>query len=135
MEQARIDRYWLPMRLGGGKGGSSRKATKEHSEYIKDIKRELRKQQDQEKELLQGIKVQKNEHSVEPPTQKRQKLDPEKEVNGNVKAEQKPSYEIKNKGFLSKALGNNLADPKTKVAEVTNVKMKTSSEDLEEGEL
>ena len=43
-EQSRVDRYWLPMRLGGGKGGSSRKATKEHVDYIKEIKRELRKQ-------------------------------------------------------------------------------------------
>ena len=42
MESARTDRYWLPRRLGGGKGGDSRKATKEHDAYLKEIKRELR---------------------------------------------------------------------------------------------
>ena len=52
------------MRLGGGKGGSSRKATKEHAYYIKEIKRDLRKQQELEKELLAGAKT-KNEQGVE----------------------------------------------------------------------
>lgn len=42
MEKARLDETWLPRRLGGGKGGEKRKATKEHQEYIKSIRRELR---------------------------------------------------------------------------------------------
>jgi RNA recognition motif-containing protein len=28
IEQARVDRYWLPKKLGGGKGGETRKANK-----------------------------------------------------------------------------------------------------------
>lgn len=49
-ELARIDKYWLPRRLGGGKGGENRKGTKEHDEYIKEIKRDLRKEQDGKQE-------------------------------------------------------------------------------------
>lgn len=30
MEQARIDKYWYPRRLGGGKGGESRRGTQDH---------------------------------------------------------------------------------------------------------
>lgn len=30
MEQARIDKYWYPTRLGGGKGGETRRGTQEH---------------------------------------------------------------------------------------------------------
>ena len=41
-EQARVDKYWLPRRLGGGKGGDTRKAPKEHQEYLKDIRRVVR---------------------------------------------------------------------------------------------
>lgn len=50
MEQARIDKYWLPRRLGGGRGGEKRKATKGHSELMKEIKREFRKEVEREKE-------------------------------------------------------------------------------------
>jgi len=38
---ARVDRYWLPRRLGGGKGGDSRR-NKEEENYIREIRRELR---------------------------------------------------------------------------------------------
>ena len=40
-ELARIDKYWVPRRLGGGKGGSNRK-NKEEEAYVKGIKKELR---------------------------------------------------------------------------------------------
>lgn len=41
MEKARIDSYWLPKRLGGGKGGESRR-NKEDELFIREIRRELR---------------------------------------------------------------------------------------------
>ena len=40
-ESGRTDRYWLPRRLGGGKGGDTRKNRDEEA-LLKDIKRELR---------------------------------------------------------------------------------------------
>ena len=40
-ELARVDKYWLPRRLGGGKGGENRK-NKDEELYIKEIRRELR---------------------------------------------------------------------------------------------
>ena len=42
-ELARVDKYWLPRRLGGGKGGDSRKNADEE-QYIKSIRKELREQ-------------------------------------------------------------------------------------------
>lgn len=42
-ELGRIDRDWIPRRLGGGKGGETRR-NKEEELYIKDIKKELRAQ-------------------------------------------------------------------------------------------
>lgn len=41
MEKARRDRNWLPRRLGGGKGGESRR-NKEDEQFIRDIRRDLR---------------------------------------------------------------------------------------------
>jgi hypothetical protein len=38
---ARIDKYWVPRRLGGGKGGEKRK-NKDEELYVKTIKKELR---------------------------------------------------------------------------------------------
>ena len=40
-EMCRIDSHWVPRRLGGGKGGESRRNVKEE-QYIREIKRELR---------------------------------------------------------------------------------------------
>ena len=40
-ELARVDRHWIPRRLGGGKGGESRK-NRDEDAYFKNIKRELR---------------------------------------------------------------------------------------------
>jgi hypothetical protein len=42
-ELARVDKYWLPRRLGGGRGGENRK-NKEEELYVKTIKKELRDQ-------------------------------------------------------------------------------------------
>ena len=42
-EMARIDKYWVPRRLGGGKGGEKRK-NKDEELYVKNIKKELREQ-------------------------------------------------------------------------------------------
>ena len=50
-ELARIDRHWLPRRLGGGKGGESRRNRDEEA-YVKEIRRELREQQDQANKKL-----------------------------------------------------------------------------------
>ena len=44
-ELARIDRRWLPRRLGGGKGGETRRGTKESQDFVRQIKNELRKEQ------------------------------------------------------------------------------------------
>ena len=40
-ELSRMDKYWVPRRLGGGKGGESRR-NREEEQYIKDIKKELK---------------------------------------------------------------------------------------------
>lgn len=40
-EIGRKDKYWVPRRLGGGKGGETRR-NKEEELYIKEIKKELR---------------------------------------------------------------------------------------------
>ena len=40
-ELSRKDKYWVPRRLGGGKGGDSRR-NRDEEQYIKDVKRELR---------------------------------------------------------------------------------------------
>lgn len=45
MEQARVDKYWLPMRLGGGKGGDTRKASKEHQEWLRALRKEIKLQE------------------------------------------------------------------------------------------
>lgn len=54
MEKARRDRNWLPRRLGGGKGGESRR-NREDEQFIRDIRRELRQalkeKEDQEAQL------------------------------------------------------------------------------------
>jgi len=42
-ELARVDRYWLPRRLGGGKGGESRR-NKDEESTIREIRHELRAQ-------------------------------------------------------------------------------------------
>mmetsp|Transcript_17829 Transcript_17829/g.30242 ORF Transcript_17829/g.30242 Transcript_17829/m.30242 type:complete len:105 (-) Transcript_17829:94-408(-) len=72
-ELARIDKYWLPRRLGGGKGGDSRRNPEEES-MIKQIRKEIRERQKaqqaqvkkEEPELKDnkhsaGYKVQKSE--------------------------------------------------------------------------
>jgi hypothetical protein len=41
MEQGRTDKYWYPKRLGGGRGGDTRR-DKQDEEFIKDIKKELK---------------------------------------------------------------------------------------------
>ena len=38
-EQARIDKRWLPKRLGGGRGGETRKANQEEKDLIKEIRK------------------------------------------------------------------------------------------------
>jgi U1 small nuclear ribonucleoprotein len=40
-ELARTDKYWLPKRLGGGKGGDSRRNRDEEA-YIREIRKDLR---------------------------------------------------------------------------------------------
>ena len=59
-EQARIDRHWLPRRLGGGKGGESRRNRDEES-YVKEIRKELREQQDQ---VTKKLKTETGEAAV-----------------------------------------------------------------------
>lgn len=44
-ELGRTDRKWLPRRLGGGKGGASRR-NEEEDALIKELERELREQRD-----------------------------------------------------------------------------------------
>jgi len=77
-EQARTDRYWLPRRLGGGKG-EKRRAPREHQTYLKDIKRELRREWDKDKK--------------EPATTKKQKVEEQTAVSA---------------GFVAKTLHKNL---------------------------
>ena len=43
-ELARNDKFWLPRRLGGGKGGERRR-NREEENYIREIKKQLREQQ------------------------------------------------------------------------------------------
>lgn len=40
-ELAREDKYWLPKRLGGGKGGLKRK-NREEDEWIKELRKEIK---------------------------------------------------------------------------------------------
>lgn len=70
-ELGRTDKYWLPRRLGGGKGGESRR-NREDEAYIKEIKRELREQREQPK---QEDAADDNTHGHHPSQLKRQKLD------------------------------------------------------------
>ena len=44
-ELARIDKYWLPRRLGGGKGG---RRNNEEEALIKEIKREMRREREKQ---------------------------------------------------------------------------------------
>ena len=57
-ELARTDRFWLPRRLGGGKG-DSRRGTQEEIEFVKDIKREIKKEA---KDLQEQEKMKQNAH-------------------------------------------------------------------------
>lgn len=40
-ELARTDKYWLPRRLGGGKGGDKRR-NREEDKYLREIRKEFR---------------------------------------------------------------------------------------------
>jgi hypothetical protein len=40
-ELSRIDKYWLPKRLGGGKGGIKRK-NREEDEWVKELRKEIK---------------------------------------------------------------------------------------------
>jgi U1 small nuclear ribonucleoprotein 70kDa len=40
-ELARIDKYWVPRRLGGGKGGEKRR-NRDEEQYVKTLKKEMR---------------------------------------------------------------------------------------------
>jgi len=40
-EMARTDKYWLPRRLGGGKGGDKRR-NREEDKYLREIRKEFR---------------------------------------------------------------------------------------------
>ena len=48
-EYSRNDKHWLPRRLGGGKGGESRR-NREDEVLIKEIKRDLREKEKKLKE-------------------------------------------------------------------------------------
>lgn len=56
MEKSRIDKYWVPRRLGGGKGGESRR-DREDEAYVKELKRELRSQELEKKQKTQEGEV------------------------------------------------------------------------------
>jgi U1 small nuclear ribonucleoprotein len=108
MEQARIDKYWLPKRLGGGKGGDKRRANKEHQDYIREIKRDLRKQ-DKSKNQVQDAKSKSDIPHVE--TTKRQKITETTEVkNPEISKTKQTDAKQSNQGFVAKTLAKNL-DP------------------------
>lgn len=93
MEQARVDKYWLPRRLGGGKGGDTRQASKEHQEYLKEIKREIRKQEKDKQSIAHSS--QKKSESNHPETLKRQKISENEEVK-NPEAKHKTEMHLSN---------------------------------------
>ena len=141
-ELGRVDRYWLPRRLGGGKGGDKRKASREHDDYIKGIKRELRKEQEAkveaEKKREQKLAAHSETLEVEntkDSSNKRQK------TAENENPEGPPQRMPSNKGYIAKALVQNLqADPpkKQRLPEKPEDKEMVSAnaaDDLEEGEL
>lgn len=70
-ELARVDKYWLPRRLGGGKGGDKRR-NREEEKYLKEIRKEFRdanKKQDESK-----VSNPEN-NKTDPLPSKRQKVD------------------------------------------------------------
>ena len=56
MEKSRIDKYWVPRRLGGGKGGDTRR-DREDEAYVKELRRELRAQELEKKQKTQENEV------------------------------------------------------------------------------
>ena len=73
-ELARIDRYWLPRRLGGGKGGEYRR-NREEENYIREIKRELREQWKKDADIQKEKEL--KQEKIEPEA-KRPKTEDEK---------------------------------------------------------
>ena len=89
MEKSRIDKYWVPRRLGGGKGGESRR-DREDEAYVKELKRELRSQELEKKQKTQEGEV--------------------------IKVTKQASAVNTNHGFVAKTLAQNL-NPTQKPAE------------------
>ena len=117
-ELARTDRYWLPRRLGGGKG-DTRRGTQSEIDFVKEIKRELKKEA---KDREEQEKLKSNIHM---------KTDGDKPQSSQLKRQKTNSSDVKwkektkstNSGFISKVFGGQ-----------TSGKVEKRDE-LEEGEL
>ena len=133
----------MPRRLGGGKGGEDRKPTREHKEYLSNIKRELRQKDKESKQ--QAVKpnedaVQKNGDTEENKNLKRQKISEagESKVPSHYKKEQ--PIQMNNTGFIAKTLVKNLLSAGTNQVEAKQPTKQSSprndkDEELEEGEI
>ena len=131
-ELARTDRYWLPRRLGGGKG-DTRRGTQEEVDFVKDIKREIKKEakDQQEQEKLKANVHMNTDEKPQSSTLKRQKTG-SNEVKWKEKS--KSSSNATNSGFISKVFGQSSElsrDGKTGLKE----KEAVMGDESEEGEL
>lgn len=74
-EQARVDKYWLPRRLGGGKGGEKRR-NRDEEKYLKDCRKEFREAIKKQDEAKTDAKVSNPENNkTDPLPTKRQKVE------------------------------------------------------------